>query len=810
MGTITTVATVTGGLVENQSLASNTLAASAITASSTIMATGAISASNFSGSSSGTNTGDQTITLTSDVTGSGTGSIVTTIAAGAVTLSKMANLAANSIIGNNTGSSATPIALTETQVTAMLNVFSSSLQGLVPASGGGTINFLRADGTFAAPTGTVGANQTLSNLTSPVAANQSISPGSSLTFDLGTSLESWRTLYVATINSEASTLNIETGSVSVGSSPSTSVNISSGGNAGTGATGGILLESGSISNGTSTATTGEIDILSGNVSTGPGNSGNVVLETGVAQNGTSGSIEFITGGTGFGGAGTSGDILLQIGSGPTAKGTIKFQDGSEGTAGYVWTSINNSGSGTWMVSPAASAITSLTSDVSATGPGAAAATVNSVGGSSAANIHSAELAANAATSANTPSTIVKRDSSGNFVAGTITASLTGHASLDLALTGGTMSGDIAMGGNKVTGLASGTVSGDALQYGQIGAANGIAPLDGSGKVPYVNLPSALMTYKGAWDPTDLVNTLTALDPSPLNGDVFRASVDGVAVAGNGAVVGVQFYAGDFAIYNGTAWQRSPLADGVVSVNGASGAVILSVASSNGLAGTYTGTILTLSTTITGLLKGNGTAISAASAGTDYQTPLSFTDSLVNSGSTVTLVNDSASPGASQYYGTNSSSTLGYYSLPSGGVQSMIAGQSFSANTSYLVRMGIANDGGTYQNRVYAADNGQGSGNAATIQNFWVIGIANGGGSGVSAGGSIDVMMLGSYTLSSSDSGFATATNGQPVYLSTSGSFTVTPPSISGSASVKVGTVQSTGSGASSSLLINGIQLIGIN
>lgn len=40
---------------------------------------------------------------------------------------------------------------TPAQVTAALDLFSSSLQGLVPASGGGTTNFLRADGTFAAP-----------------------------------------------------------------------------------------------------------------------------------------------------------------------------------------------------------------------------------------------------------------------------------------------------------------------------------------------------------------------------------------------------------------------------------------------------------------------------------------------------------------------------------------------------------------------------------------------------------------------------------------------------------------------------------
>jgi Pectate lyase superfamily protein len=55
-------------------------------------------------------------------------------------------------IGNGSISAA-PIWKTPTQVTAALNVFTSSLQGLVPASGGGTTTFLRADGTFATPAG---------------------------------------------------------------------------------------------------------------------------------------------------------------------------------------------------------------------------------------------------------------------------------------------------------------------------------------------------------------------------------------------------------------------------------------------------------------------------------------------------------------------------------------------------------------------------------------------------------------------------------------------------------------------------------
>lgn len=37
--------------------------------------------------------------------------------------------------------------------TALLDLFSDALQGLVPASGGGTSNFLRADGTWTVPAG---------------------------------------------------------------------------------------------------------------------------------------------------------------------------------------------------------------------------------------------------------------------------------------------------------------------------------------------------------------------------------------------------------------------------------------------------------------------------------------------------------------------------------------------------------------------------------------------------------------------------------------------------------------------------------
>lgn len=72
----------------------------------------------------------------------------------AVINSKLANMADGTIKGRAVGAgTGDPADLTATQATAILNEFTSVLKGLAPASGGGTTNFLRADGTWAAPAG---------------------------------------------------------------------------------------------------------------------------------------------------------------------------------------------------------------------------------------------------------------------------------------------------------------------------------------------------------------------------------------------------------------------------------------------------------------------------------------------------------------------------------------------------------------------------------------------------------------------------------------------------------------------------------
>ena len=74
----------------------------------------------------------------------------TTITSGIaqVGLTQLPTIAIGAVLGNNTAAPATPIALLPAQFTALIQPFTAALAGDVPASGGGTTNFLRADGTW--------------------------------------------------------------------------------------------------------------------------------------------------------------------------------------------------------------------------------------------------------------------------------------------------------------------------------------------------------------------------------------------------------------------------------------------------------------------------------------------------------------------------------------------------------------------------------------------------------------------------------------------------------------------------------------
>lgn len=93
--------------------------------------------------------------------------------------------------------------------------------------------------------------------------------------------------------------------------------------------------------------------------------------------------------------------------------------------------------------------------------------------------------------------------------------------------------------------------------------------------------------------------------------------------GVGTITGIPYGTGTSALGIVTMGSGVSFSGGTLTATGSGGTVTaVSVVSANGLAGSSSGgttPALTLSTTITGLLKGNGTAISAAAAGTDYVT-----------------------------------------------------------------------------------------------------------------------------------------------------------------------------------------------
>ena len=106
-----------------------------------------------------------TITLSGDISGTGTTAITTTIGANKVTNAMLAQIATASFLGRVTTATGNVETLTGTQATTLLNVFTSSLKGLAPASGGGTTNFLRADGTWAAAGGSMAIGGSITSAT---------------------------------------------------------------------------------------------------------------------------------------------------------------------------------------------------------------------------------------------------------------------------------------------------------------------------------------------------------------------------------------------------------------------------------------------------------------------------------------------------------------------------------------------------------------------------------------------------------------------------------------------------------------------
>ena len=217
--------------------------------------------------------------------------------------------------------------------------------------------------------------------------------------------------------------------------------------------------------------------------------------------------------------------------------------------------------------------------------------------------------------------------------------------------------------------------------------------------------------------------------------------------------------GNVLTSTGTGWVSNAVPGG-----GGSGTVTsVSVVSANGLAGTVananTTPAITLSTTVTGLLKGNGTAIGAAIANTDYQSPITLTTA-GTSGAATFVGNTLNIP---QYTGGGGSGTVTTVSVVSA---NGLAGTVANANTTPAITLstsitGVLKGNGTaisaatantdYQSPITLTTTGT-SGNATFIANTLNIPQYSSGGVGASAwvnfNGIPTVSINGSFNVSS--------------------------------------------------------------
>ena len=215
----------------------------------------------------------------------------------------------------------------------------------------------------------------------------------------------------------------------------------------------------------------------------------------------------------------------------------------------------------------------------------------------------------------------------------------------------------ALVGTNITGTASGLTAGNVTTNANLtGAVTSVGNATSLGSFSSANLLAALTDETGtgsavfATSPTLVtpnLGTPTTLVLSSATGLPLSSGVTGILPVANGgtATATPALVQGTGVTITGT-WPNQ-----TISATGTGGTVTaVSVVSANGLAGTSSGgatPALTLSTSVTGVLKGNGTAISAGTAGTDYVAPgtaTTFTATQTFSGSSsaqAIVLNDAA-------------------------------------------------------------------------------------------------------------------------------------------------------------------------
>lgn len=203
---------------------------------------------------------------------------------------------------------------------------------------GANITITPGAGTLTIASTSSGANTALSNLAS-VAVNANLDPGVANTINMGTNALPWGTIR----GSGYIQFQGLTNRGSIGSGNATPSGATSQIDLTTTGTGSASL---AIYSASGAAATNPINVETGNVTSGVFSSGAVLVRSGNSA------------------AGNSGALTLQTGTAGVTRGQITFLDGTEGTAGNVWTSTGTSGQGAWVAptSPSQQAFTTKTAN----------------------------------------------------------------------------------------------------------------------------------------------------------------------------------------------------------------------------------------------------------------------------------------------------------------------------------------------------------------------------------------------------------------------------------------------------------------
>jgi hypothetical protein len=178
----------------------------------------------------------------------------------------------------------------------------------------------------------------------------------------------------------------------------------------------------------------------------------------------------------------------------------------------------------------------------------------------------------------------------------------------------------AQGAKADTAVQPGSLGSAA--YLTAGAANGVATLDAGGKVPTSQIPQmGDLNYQGTWDAS--TNTPTLTSSAGTKGFYYV-----VSVAGSTNLNGItDWKVGDWAVFNGSVWEKIDNTDAVTSVNGYTGTVVLTNTDISGFG--------TMSTQNANSVAITGGAIDGTTIGATTPSSSKFTTALVGTNANFT-------------------------------------------------------------------------------------------------------------------------------------------------------------------------------